>query len=324
MQLDPTATDAPLAGRDMALDVVPTVQPFYDTATSTLTYVVHDPATRDAVVIDSVLDYDPLSSSTSTRGVQVVCGFLLEHGLRLRYVLETHAHADHLTAAQWIKRRFGAPVVIGEHIRDVQKTFKRLLDLEGLAVDGSQFDELVADGDVVRAGSLTIRTLATPGHTPACVSYVVGDAVFTGDALFMDDYGTGRCDFPEGSADALYHSVHDWLYSLPDETRVFTCHDYRPGGRPLRWQTTIGVSKASNVQLRAETTRDDYVRFRRERDEKLPPPRLLYPSVQVNVAAGRLPAPHRGGRRYLTVPLNPGRTTADDGTPVDTKVLSDA
>ncbi len=280
------------------------IQPFYDRATFTLTYVVHDEESRDAVVIDPVLDYDPLSSSVATRSLDEVMGYLTKEKLRVRYVLETHAHADHLSGSQVLRRRFGADIGIGARIRDVQKVFKGVFDLPpSFPVDGSQFDRLFEDGEEIAAGTLRIEVVATPGHTPACVSYVIGDAVFTGDALFIEDYGTGRCDFPSGSADALYTSVHDRLYALPDATRVFVGHDYEPGGRALRYETTIGASKAANVQLSAATSREAFVAARTKRDATLAAPRLLYPSVQVNIDAGQLPAPHADGRRYLVVPL---------------------
>jgi glyoxylase-like metal-dependent hydrolase (beta-lactamase superfamily II) len=292
-----------------------TIHPFYDPATFTLTYVVFDPDSRDAVVIDPVLDYDPLSSQTSTASVEKVAAFLRDGALRVHYVLETHAHADHLSGAQWLRRRFEAKTVIGERIREVQRTFASIFDLgAGAVTDGSQFDRLVRDGDVLDAGTLRIETLATPGHTPACVSYKAGDALFTGDALFIEDYGTGRCDFPQGSAGALYDSVHGRLYRLPDETRVFVGHDYQPGGRPLRYETTIGKSRAANIQLRAETTKEQFVQLRKSRDATLTKPRLLFPSVQVNIEAGRLPEPHANGIRYLATPLNLATPTTDDGS----------
>ena len=291
------------------------IETFYDQATFTLTYVVYDQKSRDAVVIDPVLDYDPLSSATATKSLEAVEAFLEKEGLRLHYVLETHAHADHLSGAQYLKRRFGAKVGIGARIRDVQKVFKDVFDLgASFAVDGSQFDRLFEDGEKARAGTLEIEVFATPGHTPACVTYKIEDAIFTGDALFIEDYGTGRCDFPSGSADALYTSVHERLYGLPDATRVFVGHDYQPNGRPLRYETTIGKSKESNVQLRASTSREDFVKRRTERDATLKAPRLLYPSVQINIDAGRLPAPHMNGRRYLTIPLDSNKKTDDDGS----------
>lgn len=292
------------------------VEPFFDRDTFTLTYVVADLASRDAVVIDPVLDYDPASGSTSTTAVDAVSTYVRQRGLRVHYVLETHAHADHLSASQLLRRRFEAQVAIGERIREVQETFKGLLDLPaGFATDGSQFDRLLADGEVVRAGTLAIEVIATPGHTPACVSFRLGDAVFTGDALFTEDYGTGRCDFPRGSAAELYESIQK-LYRLPDATRVFVGHDYQPGGRAVRWETTIGASKQHNPQLDATTGKDAFVRARQARDATLAAPRLLFPSVQVNVDAGRLPAPHANGRRYLRMPLNLLRPASDVGEPL--------
>lgn len=292
------------------------IETFFDPATYTLTYVVYDPATRDAVVIDPVLDYDPLASQTSTTSVEKVAAFVRDASLRLHWVLETHAHADHLSASVWLKRRLGAKVAIGARITEVQETFKGVFNLpESFPIDGSQFDRLLGDGELLEAGSLKIAVIATPGHTPACVSYHVEDALFTGDALFTEDYGTGRCDFPRGSAEALYHSIHDRLYNLPDDTRVFVGHDYQPGGRPLRWETSIGASKERNVQLRANTSKEDFVAFRTRRDATLAPPRLLFPSVQINVDAGRLPEPQANGKRYLNVPLNLFRASDDDGSP---------
>lgn len=280
------------------------IEAFYDTRTYTLTYVVWDPDTKDAVVIDPVLDYDPAASRTWTESVDEVSDFVREHGLKLRFVLETHAHADHVSGSQLLKRRFDAGVVIGEKIQAVQETFKPIFDLgEDFATDGSQFDRLLKDGDTLEAGSLKIEAIATPGHTPACMTYKVDDAVFTGDALFMDDYGTGRCDFPKGSAEDLYDSVRK-LYALPDDTRVFVGHDYQPGGREVKWETTIGKSKANNPQIKGDTTREEFVKFRTERDATLAAPKLLLPSVQLNVNAGRLPKPRANGNRYLEIPLN--------------------
>jgi glyoxylase-like metal-dependent hydrolase (beta-lactamase superfamily II) len=292
------------------------IEAFYDARTYTLTYVVWDPETGDAVVIDPVLDYDPAPSRTWTESVDEVSSFIREHELTLRYALETHAHADHLSGSQLLKRRFDARVAIGERITLVQETFKPIFDLgESFPTDGSQFDRLLKDGEILDAGSLRVETLFTPGHTPACVTYEVGDALFTGDALFMDDYGTGRCDFPKGSAEALYESLSK-LYAFPDETRVFVGHDYQPNGREVKWETTIGRSKANNPQMRADTTKDEFVRFRTERDKTLSAPRLLLPSVQVNVDAGRLPKPHANGNRYLNTPLNVLHPANDLGEPL--------
>lgn len=277
----------------------------YDEATYTLTYLVWDPSSKDAVIIDPVLDYDPLASQIGTDSVDELIELIEHEGLRLRLVLETHAHADHLSASQVLRRRYDAPVAIGERIKEVQQTFKGVFDFgDEFATDGSQFDRLLKDGELVQAGTLAIQVIATPGHTPACVSFLIGDALFTGDALFMDDYGTGRCDFPRGSASELYHSIHERLYSLPDATRVFVGHDYQPGGREVRWETTIGKSKAHNPQLRADTREGEFVEFRQARDKTLAPPRLIFQSVQVNVDAGRLPAPHANGRRYFELPID--------------------
>lgn len=279
------------------------VKEFYDPATFTLTYVVYDDATRDAVVIDPVLDYEPGASKTSTKSIDAVAEFIANNGLRTHWVLETHAHADHLSASQILKKRLGAKVAIGKRITAVQQLFKGVFDLQDLATDGRQFDRLLDDNEVLEAGALKISVLPTPGHTPACVSYVIGDAVFTGDALFMDDYGTGRTDFPAGSAADLYHSVHDVLYALPDATRVFVGHDYQPNGREVRFETTIGSAKKNNIQLRADTPKESFVEFRTARDATLAAPRLLLPSVQVNIAAGLMPAAHANGRRYLAIPI---------------------
>lgn len=281
------------------------IEPFFDSTTWTLTYVVYDADTRDAVVIDPVLDYDPLAVSTETASNERVAAFIDEHDLKVHAILETHAHADHLSGSQWLKARYDAPIMIGEHIRTVQQTFKGVFDLpEDFPTDGSQFDRLLVDGETLYAGSLAIDVLHTPGHTPACVSYHVGDAVFTGDALFMPDFGTGRCDFPAGSADDLYASIHDKLYALPDDTRVFVGHDYMPDGRALAWESTIGEQKASNIQIPVERTRDDFVSFRTERDKTLRPPKLIFQSVQVNVDAGHLPKPGANGIAYLKLPMN--------------------
>lgn len=291
------------------------IQAFFDPTTFTVTYVVYDASTKDAVVIDPVLDYDLLSSSASTASIEAVAAFLKREKLRVHYVLETHAHADHLSASQWLRNRFEAKVGIGVRIKEVQAVFKDVFDGH-FATDGSQFDALIEDGQKIEAGSLVFEAIATPGHTPACMAFKIEDAVFTGDALFMEDYGVGRCDFPRGSAEDLYDSVHGKLYALPDATRVFVGHDYQPGGREVKWETTIGRSKAENIQLKASTSKEDFVKARNARDATLQPPRLLWASVQVNVDAGRLPPAHGNGRRYIAVPLNLKKPTADDGTPL--------
>lgn len=282
-----------------------TIQTFFDARTWTLTYVVSDDSTGDAVVIDPVLDYDPAGGRIWTESADAVLAHLRDRGLHLRAILETHAHADHLSGSQHLKAATGAPVVIGRAITVVQQVFAPLFDLD-LPTDGSAFDHLLDDEERYPAGSIEIRALHTPGHTPACMSFVLGDAVFTGDALFLPDSGVGRCDFPAGDAAQLYRSVHDKLYALPDSTRVFVGHDYQPGGRAVAWESTIGAEKAGNIHLRADTAADDFVAFRRGRDATLAAPRLLLPSIQVNVVAGRLPEPHANGRRYLLTPLRIG------------------
>lgn len=281
------------------------VKEFFDKATWTLTYVVSDDKTRDAVVIDPVLDYDPASSKTSTTSVRQVIGYIREQGLNLQMVLETHAHADHLSGSQIIKREFPhVPIAIGSRIKKVQQVFKGVFALpEDFKTDGSQFDRLLVDGETVRAGSIEFKVIFTPGHTPACASYLIGENLFVGDALFMPDYGTGRCDFPAGSAADLYRSVHDRLYELPDSLVVHTGHDYMPNGRPLRFAASLGEEKRENVQLRKETKLEEFVQFRSERDRTLSAPKLLLPSVQVNIAAGKLPEPDKNGRRYLKIPI---------------------
>ncbi len=282
------------------------IKEFFDKATFTLTYVVWDPATHDAVIIDPVLDYDPGGSKVSEESVTNVASFVDINKLNLHYILETHAHADHLSGSQYLKTKYPkAKLAIGARITEVQKVFKEFFDLsDNFATDGSQFDTLFADREKFSAGSLSFEVIYTPGHTPACASYKIEDAVFTGDALFMPDYGVGRCDFPAGSAEVLFESVTKRLYSLPDATRVFTCHDYLPSGRPLRFESTIGEEKRSNIHINAETSKDAFVKFRSERDKTLAAPKLLLPSVQINIDAGRLPKPHRNGKSYLTIPIS--------------------
>ncbi len=282
----------------------PEIQAFFDPRTWTLTYVVWDADTRDAIIIDPVLDFDPANGRIWRESLDAVLAFLEERALVPRLVLETHAHADHLSGADVLRERLGVPVGIGESITAVQAIFAPIFNQgDEVPRDGSQFGHLIRDGEVVEAGALRVHAIHTPGHTPACMSYQIGDAVFTGDALFMPDYGVGRCDFPAGSADTLYTSVHDRLYALPPETRVFVGHDYQPGGRPVAWETTIGASREQNVQLNASTSREDFVAFRTARDATLAAPRLLLPSIQVNIDAGRLPRPASNGRRYLLTPL---------------------
>lgn len=280
------------------------IEPLFHEPTSTLTYVVFDEATRDAVVIDPVLDFDAASGKVSTEALEKLSRFIDERALRLHWVLETHVHADHLSGSDWLKSTYQVKVAISERVTEVQRVFQGVFDLSTLRTDGSQFDRLLKDGEVLQAGSLSIEVRATPGHTPACTSFVIGDAVFTGDALFLDDVGVGRCDFPKGDAAALYDSVTRQLWTLPDATRVYVGHDYPPAGKRA-WQasTTIGESKRSNAQLNTSLTRQDFIDRRTARDRTLSAPRLLYPSVQVNVDAGRFPAAGPQGQRFLKLPV---------------------
>ncbi len=282
------------------------VKEFFDKNTWTLTYVVWDEKTNDAIVIDPVMDYDPAASKTSQESAKAVIEFLRSKQLRLHFILETHAHADHLSGSQIIKKEFpNAQITIGEKITKVQEIFKGVFNLsDDFKTDGSQFDRLLKDGEKFFAGSIEIKTLFTPGHTPACASYYIDGKVFVGDALFMPDYGTGRCDFPAGSAVDLYRSVHGRIYELPEDTKVYTGHDYMPNGRPLKFMATIEEEKRENIQLKANTSLDEFVHFRTERDRGLAAPKLLLPSVQINIDAGHLPAPEKNGKRYLRIPVS--------------------
>ncbi|MCB9671621.1 MAG: MBL fold metallo-hydrolase [Alphaproteobacteria bacterium] len=279
------------------------IQAFFDPATWTLTYVVWDPDTRDAVVIDPVMDFDPLAVEVSDTSSERVVAYCREHDLNVHLVLDTHAHADHLSGFQHLKRELGAQIGIGSQISVVQGVFKGIFNFgDEFATDGSQWDVLFEDGKPVSFGSLTIEPIHSPGHTPACYAYKIRDAVFTGDVLFMPDQGTGRCDFPGGSATDLYKSIKR-LYAMPDATRVFVGHDYQPGGREVAWETTVGASKAGNVHLPDSMSEEDFVRFRAGRDATLAPPRLIFQSLQVNANAGILPEPESNGLRYLRMPL---------------------
>jgi len=282
------------------------VKAFYDSRTFTVTYIVHDPATNDAVIIDPVLDYDPAASKVWAESVEQVIDYVRAEKLNVHYILETHAHADHLSGSQLLKRAFPqAKIAVGERITVVQQTFKTIFNLaEDFATDGSQFDRLLKDGEIVDAGSLKLAVIFTPGHTPACATYKIEDAIFTGDAIFMPDGGTGRCDFPAGSAKDLYHSISRKLYALPDSTRVFVGHDYQPGGREVKWETTIGDEKQNNIQLKATTSEDEFIQFRAARDKTLAAPKLLFQSVQVNIDAGKMPKPNEDKKRYLKIPIN--------------------
>lgn len=282
------------------------VKAFFDSRTSTLTYVIYDPQSRDALVIDPVLDYNTSASEIYTESLDQVIEFIDEKQLNLLMILETHAHADHLSGAQVLKDRYPkAQVGVGSKISLVQETFKDVFDLPAdFPTDGSQFDRLLHDGEQVQVGSLNFEVIFTPGHTPACTTFRFDDSIFTGDTMFMPDFGTGRCDFPAGSAGDLYDSITQRLFVLPDETKVFVGHDYQPGGRALQYETTIGAQKSLNIQLPANRSREEFVKFRTERDKKLDTPRLLFQSVQVNVDAGSLPKPADNEIRYLKIPVN--------------------
>lgn len=264
------------------------VQYFFDKETSTLTYIVYDAKTRDAIIIDPVLDYSPETEETSTRSLKLLTDFIKQHNLHPIYCLETHAHADHLSSSQYLKDLYpGIKIAISEHIVTVQKAFMDIIDMpEDFRADGSQFDKLIKDDEKFSAGSIHIHAIPTPGHTPACMSFHINNMVFCGDALFVEDSGTGRCDFPNGSAEELYHSVHENLYHLPNDTIVFVGHDYQPNGRALRFETTIGASKLHNTHIKTETTKDDYVKFRQARDKTLKTPKLLIASIRVNINGG--------------------------------------
>jgi glyoxylase-like metal-dependent hydrolase (beta-lactamase superfamily II) len=281
------------------------IQSFFDKDTFTLTYVISDPETYEAIVIDPVLDFDQASGQITEGRVQEVLHYVTEKKLRVLALLETHAHADHLSSSQVLKKHFPyAKVCIGERIKIVQDVFKKHFHIDYLKTDASQFDYLFKDFEEISFGSLHLKAIPTPGHTPACMSYLINnDALFVGDALFMPDYGTGRCDFPKGSAADLYQSISKNLYTLPDHTRVFVGHDYSPNGREMRFETTIGESKRENIQLRSTTSAEEFITFRERRDKTLKAPRLLLPSIQVNIDAGHLPPKESNGVSYLKLPL---------------------
>jgi len=280
----------------------PEIRGFFDDQTNTITYLVWDPGSRQAAVIDPVLDYDPIDGTVDTRSAEKVLGAAEELGLTISHVLETHAHADHLSAAPLFKAKTGAAIGIGIHIRDVQKVFRPMFCAEDMKVDGSDFDLLLSDGDRIAVGALEIEVIETPGHTAADVSYMVEDAVFVGDTLFMPDYGTARTDFPGGDARQLYRSIQK-LLKLPPETRLFMCHDYKaPGREEYRWETTVAEERR-NVHLAACVSEDEFVAMREARDATLSTPKLLLPSIQVNIRAGRLPPAEDNGVSYLRIPV---------------------
>ncbi|WP_420347174.1 MBL fold metallo-hydrolase [Pelagibius sp.] len=282
----------------------PEVRTFFDEATFTATHVVWDPETKAAAIIDSVKDYDPKSGRTATACADEVIDFVKQQGLTVDWILETHVHADHLTAAPYLKEKLGGKVAIGARIDQVQQVFKKLFNTEeGFSADGRQFDRLLEDGDSLSIGNLRVSVIHTPGHTPACVTYVIGDAAFVGDTLFMPDFGTARCDFPGGDARTLFRSIRKIL-DLPAETRLFMCHDYAPNGRGYRWETTVGAERAENIHVRDGISEDAFVEMRSARDKQLDMPVLILPSVQVNMRAGDMPPAEDNGLRYLKIPVD--------------------
>ena len=285
--------------------MTPDVHAFFDDATNTISYVVRDPAGAAAAVIDSVLDFDYAAGRTDTRSADAIIAFVRDRDWRVEWILETHVHADHLSAAPYLQERLGGQIGIGDQIRLVQDTFGKVFN-EGTAFqrDGSQFDALFSDGDAVHIGQMRVDVMHTPGHTPACLTYVIGDAAFVGDTLFMPDFGTARCDFPGGSAEDLFQSIQRIL-SLPDEVRIFVGHDYKAPGRDhFAWETTVGAQKAKNIHVGGQTDAAEFVAMREARDATLPMPRLIVPSLQVNMRAGQMPEPDSDGDVYLKVPIN--------------------
>jgi glyoxylase-like metal-dependent hydrolase (beta-lactamase superfamily II) len=279
----------------------PDVTAFYDKDTNSLTYVVAEPDGKHAAIIDPVLDYDQRSGRTATRGVDMVIAFARERNLRVDWLLETHVHADHLTAAPHLKQALGGRIGTGERVREVQSTWSRIYNLDG--APNNAFDHLFADNEAFRIGTLEGRVIATPGHTPACISYLIGDALFVGDTLFMPDGGTARCDFPGGDACQLYRSIQR-QFALPAETRIFVCHDYQPGGRALAFETTVAEQRSANRHVRDGVVEADFVKMRTERDATLSAPALLLPAIQVNIRGGQLPPAEENGTVYLKIPLN--------------------
>ncbi|MBK6961663.1 MAG: MBL fold metallo-hydrolase [Gammaproteobacteria bacterium] len=278
------------------------IQHFFDEQTSTLSYVVHDG--RVGVVIDPVRNYDPKSARTSWAGAEVIAAYIQEQGLSIPYVIDTHAHADHLTAMPFFKERYGARTVTGARMGVIQAMFRDIYNLGAdFPVDASQFDVLIDEGQTLGVGSFEVQAMHTPGHTPAHMSWKIGHALFAGDTLFAPDYGAARCDFPGGSAAELFDSIQR-IYAMPDDTPLYLCHDYTPGGRPMMFMTTVGEQKRGNVQINARTSKEDFVAFRAEKDAELAAPVLILPALQVNIRAGELPEPESNGTSYLKIPLN--------------------
>ncbi len=281
----------------------PIIRAFFDEPTNTVSYIVADPATKQAAVIDPVLDYDPSASQVDTRSVEAILSVTKEQGYRIVWTLETHAHADHLSGSPYIKAKTGAKIGIGEHIKDVQRVFRPIFDAADLKTDGSDFDHLFKDGEHFKIGELEAEVMYTPGHTPADITYKIADAAFVGDTLFMPDYGTARADFPGGDAHRLYRSIKR-LMALPPDTRLFICHDYKaPGRDTYAWETTVREEREKNVHVKEGVSEDAFVAMRSARDATLSAPRLLLPSIQVNIRAGKFPPAHANGVRYLTIPV---------------------
>ncbi len=282
----------------------PDVMPFFDAATFTWTYLVSDPDTGDAAIIDPVLDYEPKGATVSHAGLERLLDTIAERRLTLRWIMDTHAHADHLSGGDWLRERTGAPLVIGAHIAEVQRVFAPRFAMDDLPTDGRQFDMLASEGTSFAIGQLPVQVMHTPGHTPACVTYVIGDAAFVGDTLFMPDYGSARCDFPGGDAAMLYRSIQRIL-ALPPETRIFIGHDYLPAGRSeYACETSVAAQRAGNIHVHDGVNEADFVAMRRARDATLAPPLLILPSLQVNIDAGRLPAADAAGRRFMRLPIS--------------------
>ena len=276
------------------LSVKPVVTGFFDEATNTVSYVVKDPSSRSCAIFDSVMDIDYAAGRIATASADEIVDYVTKNGLEVEWLIETHAHADHLSAAPYIQSKLGGKLGIGEHIKTVQEVFGKVFN-EGTEFqrDGSQFDRLFKDGDTYRIGAMTAFVMYTPGHTPACTTHVIGDAAFVGDTLFMPDGGTARADFPGGDARTLFRSIRKVLETLPGETRLFMCHDYAPGGREIRWETTVAEERRNNIHVRDGVTEDEFVRLRETRDKSLGMPKLIIPSLQVNIRGGRLPEPSR-------------------------------
>ncbi|CCE04852.1 putative enzyme with metallo-hydrolase/oxidoreductase domain (ycbL-like) [Bradyrhizobium sp. STM 3843] len=285
--------------------VKPKVAGFFDPDTSTISYVVQDPQSASCAIVDPVMDIDYAAGRISFKSADIVIDYVRTNGLTLEWLIETHAHADHLSASPYIQEKLGGKIGIGDHILTVQETFGKVFN-EGTEFrrDGSQFDRLFKDGETYTIGNMTAFVMHTPGHTPACATHVIGDAAFVGDTLFMPDGGTARADFPGGNARTLFRSIRRILETLPPETRLFMCHDYAPDGRDVRWETTVGEERAANIHVRDGVTEDEFVAMREARDKTLGMPRLIIPSLQVNIRAGHLPPPDASGKTFLKVPIN--------------------